>query len=452
MIDHCSVDTKTRTPRSRSKSPAARRTSQVARMAAQATTDMANEEKEAAHFESVLASFEGYLRFSLASNNLRRRSYNVLPRSQRALLNSLGPSLPLPDGVESSSTAVAQQGFKARLDEIDDRIRRNAAFLEDVLSGARGLMGVEDVESSTGSSNSNGKDSTHTHAHTQNEKPKDVEKVRSTLKQLIRDWSSSGSTERTHAYGPILNAIESLYSSIPIPSRASIKILTPGCGLGRLPWEIAMRGYSSQGNEFSFFMLIVSNYILNRTTSINQHTIYPWIHNISNWKSSKQLLQGECIPDVNPNDLTIRFDSSRDQIQPPDFSMLAGDFIQIYSNEEHKAAWNSIVTCFFLDTAHNPIDYLSVINHVLPIGGYWLNLGPLLWHFEGQGPADNGKQQGSIELTLEEVLHLVHKMGFNIVQRKTLPRQSYTGNAGNMLTYEYMCEFWVAEKVRDVGF
>jgi hypothetical protein len=34
------------------------------------------------------------------------------------------------------------------------------------------------------------------------------------------------------------------------------RVLVPGAGLGRLPLEIASRGYACQGNEFSYYMLL----------------------------------------------------------------------------------------------------------------------------------------------------------------------------------------------------
>lgn len=40
-------------------------------------------------------------------------------------------------------------------------------------------------------------------------------------------------------------------------------MLVPGCGLGRLPFEIARLGYACQGNEFSHHMLLVSQYFMN---------------------------------------------------------------------------------------------------------------------------------------------------------------------------------------------
>ena len=42
-----------------------------------------------------------------------------------------------------------------------------------------------------------------------------------------------------------------------------VKILVPGAGLGRLVFEFASMGYASQGNEFSYFMLIASDLMLN---------------------------------------------------------------------------------------------------------------------------------------------------------------------------------------------
>ena len=58
-----------------------------------------------------------------------------------------------------------------------------------------------------------------------------------------------------------------------------------------------------------------------------------------------------------------------------DFSMVAGEFIEVY--DAQIKAWDSIVTCFFIDTAHNVMDYLVTINKILKIGGLWANIGPL---------------------------------------------------------------------------
>ncbi|CAM9233633.1 unnamed protein product, partial [Choristocarpus tenellus] len=71
-----------------------------------------------------------------------------------------------------------------------------------------------------------------------------IGKVTSTLHQLSRDWCKEGEEERKQCYMPI-------------------SVLVPGAGLGRLPLEFVYRGYATQGNEFSYFMLFVSYFMLN---------------------------------------------------------------------------------------------------------------------------------------------------------------------------------------------
>ena len=104
----------------------------------------------------------------------------------------------------------------------------------------------------------------------------DFEKLQSTLKQFVRDWSEAGKEEREMCYAPILKELEDLYpannkdnsadtdSGIDTSYRNNVKILVPGAGLGRLAYDIAKMGFECQGNEFSLYMLFGSNYVLNR--------------------------------------------------------------------------------------------------------------------------------------------------------------------------------------------
>ena len=46
-----------------------------------------------------------------------------------------------------------------------------------------------------------------------------------------------------------------------------------GAGLGRLAWEAAVAGYDAQGNEFSYYMMLASNFVLNSTSDLLQSTI-----------------------------------------------------------------------------------------------------------------------------------------------------------------------------------
>jgi hypothetical protein len=67
----------------------------------------------------------------------------------------------------------------------------------------------------------------------------DLARVRESLKHFIRDWSEEGARERTRTFSPILDVLNEVNPS----QRAEMKILIPGCGLGRLAWEISQLGW-----------------------------------------------------------------------------------------------------------------------------------------------------------------------------------------------------------------
>jgi hypothetical protein len=88
------------------------------------------------------------------------------------------------------------------------------------------------------------------------------------------------------------------------------------------PWA----GFVSQGNEFSYYMLICSNFILNQYVTIsnirtmlfilrtandltifistqeaNEWSIYPWIHSNCNSLSDNDQLRPVSFPDIHPS-------------------------------------------------------------------------------------------------------------------------------------------------------
>ena len=62
----------------------------------------------------------------------------------------------------------------------------------------------------------------------------------------------------------------------------SRRVLVPGTGLSRLLMEVVKRGYGGQGNEFSYQMLLTSNYMLN-------HVVEPYSVWIDYWKIMSRL-------------------------------------------------------------------------------------------------------------------------------------------------------------------
>jgi carnosine N-methyltransferase len=44
--------------------------------------------------------------------------------------------------------------------------------------------------------------------------------------------------------------------------------------------------------------------------------------------------------------------------------MAAGDFLDVYNDAEYVASLDVVVTCFFMDCAHNILDFMQTIHRV----------------------------------------------------------------------------------------
>lgn len=228
---------------------------------------------------------------------------------------------------------------------------------------------------------------------------------------------------------------------------SQIKILVPGAGLGRLTYELAYRGYFCEGNEFSLFMLIASNFVLNKCILANQYTMYPWIHQFVNNQNRSDQIARITFPDVSPTQA------------PPkgQFNMVAGDFLEAYKDHDY---WDCVATCFFIDCANNIVEFIeniykyvdtqtyiySIINviflfcSILKPGAIWVNLGPLLYHYS------DVPNEGSIEPSYEDLVYIIEKIGFKFLKNETGVRTKYAQNPKSMQQHEYLSVFFVCQK------
>ncbi len=70
-----------------------------------------------------------------------------------------------------------------------------------------------------------------------------------TLHSLYREWSKEAAVERSQSFGVLLTELS---KQKPLQKKDySLRVLVPGCGLGRLPVEVAALGYACEGNEYS---------------------------------------------------------------------------------------------------------------------------------------------------------------------------------------------------------
>ncbi|XP_021237317.1 carnosine N-methyltransferase isoform X1 [Numida meleagris] len=359
--------------------------------AARVEEEAEEERMEREHFRRIINAFRYYGTNMHERVNRTERQFKSLPANQQSLLPQ----------------------FLPHLDKIRKCIDHNQEILQTIVNDC-----VHMFENKEYGEDGGGK---ITPASTF-----DMDKLKSTLKQFVRDWSEEGKPERDSCYQPIISEIVKNFPKERWDF-SKVNILVPGAGLGRLAWEIAMLGYACQGNEWSLFMLFSSNFVLNRCSEVNSCKLYPWIHQFSNNKRSADQIRPIYFPDVDPHSLP----------SGSNFSMTAGDFQEIYSECN---TWDCIATCFFIDTAHNVIDYIDTIWKILKPGGIWINVGPLLYHFE------NLANELSIELSYEDIKNVILQYGFHIEVEKESVLSTYTVNELSMMKYYYECVLFVVRK------
>lgn len=113
-------------------------------------------------------------------------------------------------------------GYTRKLARLEESIHANARVAEAIASLAREEFPEEFEPSSL----------------LQPEVVGDVSRVRESIKHFVRDWSDEGRAERETIFGPILEVLK----SVPTQERAYMRVLVPGCGLGRLAWEASQLG------------------------------------------------------------------------------------------------------------------------------------------------------------------------------------------------------------------
>eukprot|EP00727_Mastigamoeba_balamuthi_P010121 m51a1_g5731 hypothetical protein (545) ;mRNA; r:1133463-1136870 len=356
------------------------------------------------HFDAVILAFQSYPELMTSWIQVAEAAYMDAPARHRA----------------------AAPTFLYKLAQIRSAVSANAAFLSSVIADHSSIF--------LGSA----------HKEPRSEAPREVvalgtspfyaDKVRTTLCQFARDWAAEGAAERAACYSPLLDELDRRFPDRS--RREEVRVLTPGAGLGRLTFEVAARGFYSQGNEFSYFMLIGSHYALNKATRANERTIFPYVRQSSNVVRTEDQLRSVTVPDVVPSEVFMDTSAPRGQM-----SMVAGDFVEVYGASSQESTWDAVVTCFFIDTAHNVLEYLEIISKLLKPGGVWINLGPLLYHYADM-PGEI-----SIELTWEEIKEALPSFGFTL-EKEERASCSYTSNKRSMLCVTYNCMFTVCTRAQ----
>lgn len=298
---------------------------------------------------------------------------------------------------------VQQAGYIDKLNELAKRHEQNYSVLQRVYDGAKEKYCVSVDEISLASDYA---DATGYSDHF---------RVVEALCHFARDWSPQMYDREVK---PLVDYITSQTSTLPKESTA---VIVPGSGLGRVSHEIAKLGFKHVDSvEYSWLMSLFNESIYGDTKQSAE--IYPYVQNFSSHNTTADQLRPETFTygQTIPENLTI---------QSKDFLNFTPD-----KNADNLL----IVTCFFIDTAENMLDYMDNINRIAlqyPGKKRWINVGPLKY---GTNPL--------VEFSNEEVAKVRESMGWHTVDEQPPKTLGYmTDTVGLWKGYYGVC-MWTADR------
>lgn len=336
--------------------------------------------------------------------------------------------------------------YSSKFDNIDALLKRNQELCDRIVDNALEFYQVDRAELE--------KHIKHLEA---DGKKADKVSISQSLKHIVRDWTLAGGRyERDLCFECLLKTLDALFPGRGDGSKP-VKILLPGAGLGRLGRDIAKRGGRSQTyppyllkaihlttsylgfevtiNEWSMYMNIAYRFLETHAHRVDSETVFPFVDSWSHHATTADMQRRLSFPDASLNASEV--------------VLVEGDFTTVFSSKTH-GQYDVIVTYFFIDTARNLVSYFETIKKLLRPGGYWINLGPLLY---GTAPF--------VQLSLEEIVDLVENgLDFQFIDvagsecgEITLPGRlirgmeaAYGFDDKALTRNAYSAQFWVAQR------
>ncbi|PHH64445.1 hypothetical protein CDD81_4520 [Ophiocordyceps australis] len=359
---------------------------------------------------------ETHARYRLLSALHAFTRYEERQRAELARLRKLHK------GVSKAQKAFLDHhvAYWAKFDRVEQRLTANQQLCNDIVSTALDFYRLDrsELQSFIHDSEAQG--------HVA-----DKTAVSQALKHIVRDWTQEGRHERHLPFACMLDTVDSLF-----PARQAaepLRALLPGAGLGRLGHQLdRLGGFQVTINEWSMFMNVVYRFLDTHGLQ-DQHSLYPFVDGWSHHATDADMLRKLSFPD--------------DTLDPRSVLLVEGDFTTVFAHQHGH--YHLVLTYFFIDTARNLMSYLDTIKKLLKSGGYWLNLGPLLY---GTAPF--------VQLSLEDIITITKAMGFEFdhtddkygpltFQGSTVRSiEAIYGFDNKALTKNsYNAQFWVAKKL-----
>jgi carnosine N-methyltransferase len=248
--------------------------------------------------------------------------------------------------------------------------------------------------------------------------------VENMLVQFYREWAAEGALEREECYAPAVR-LATRYCP-PSASGAVTRAMVPGAGFCRLAYDLACAGYGDvEACERSHAMALPAQWLLGTMPAARSHTVFPFVHTTANVPSADAMqLAPVTLPDV-----------ALDPAACARVRLVGGDFVARAARAPREGCTDVLVTCFFVDTANNVLDYIEAATRVLRPGGVWVNIGPLHW----VAPPSE-----SLRLTLAEIEAAMEAVGFTFLERSILPYRHYASPPNSFMPMVFDCRLWAA--------
>lgn len=238
---------------------------------------------------------------------------------------------------------------------------------------------------------------------------------------IVRDWTLERQEERKETYNFIINEVLKYFSS---SDKNRKKILLPGSAVNRLGYELCKKGFDVDANEYLFLNGIFSDLIFNHAKK-EEYYIYPNINSFSNFWDEESVFKKYSFPDV---DIDLKNNKDYGKL-----TLFIGDFIELYNNIND--CYDCVITCYFIDTAQNIIEYIEIIHKILKKGGLWINFGPLSYHWSSYPDST------SIELPYDKLKEVIINYGFEYIN-ESIKNSTFGYINGNMHNDLFKCIYF----------
>ena len=162
------------------------------------------------------------------------------------------------------------------------------------------------------------------------------------LQILTREWTQEGEKERSKSIPLIIDELKNYYNyeNKELMDKG-VNVLVAGFRFGRMLYELAKLGYIVEGNERSYFYLLIADYLFNHSKK-NENCICPRISSFCSSFTEESVTKKHYFPDVDIcEDLK--------NVKKGNIKITKRDFEIEYENK--KDLFDCVITAFSSDEA-----------------------------------------------------------------------------------------------------